>query len=290
MNRFNALPPQFRAVFWMLLQVASMVAMMASVRQLSTAITPHEAAFFRGFIGLLVLLPWAVRTGPRLFRPPAWRMIGLRSLFAAAGTLCWFLALGGMAISDVVALQFTHPLFVILGAGLILREAVSGRRWAVAAAGFVGALVIIRPGLAEVNPLAFFVLLSAMFNAGVQLITKHVSPHTAGAMLAFYMNLFLAPAALLFALPGWVTPGLAELPWVLAVGFFGTIAHIFLTRAFEAADASFVSPVDFMRLPMAAVAGWILFRETSDVWTWAGAAVIFAAVTWNTRHETRTAS
>jgi len=99
------------------------------------------------------------------------------------------------------------------------------------------------------------------------------------------MNLSLVVGGTGFAIGDWVMPALADWPWLIAIGLFGTLAHIFLTRAMEAADASLMSPIDFARLPIAALFGWILFRETSDLWTWVGAAVIFAVVTLNTRYE-----
>ena len=109
----------------------------------------------------------------------------------------------------------------------------------------------------------------------------------AGAVLVFYMNLLIIPAALPFAWSDWVWPSLPDLPWVLAVGLFGTIAHVFLARAMKAADASLVGPVDFMRLPIAALFGWILFTEFSDLWTWMGAVIIVAAVIFIIRREAR---
>ena len=288
MTGFSAWPAPLRGVFWMFLQVASMVTMMAAVRMLAhRGIPAHEAAFFRGFVGIAVMLPWAMRASRGVLVPSEWRWIALRTALASGGVLFWFLGLGGMPISDVVAVQFTHPLFVVAGAALLLGEPVGLRRWVGVAVGFAGAVLIVRPGFHAVNPLVFAVLASAMFNAGVQLITKRVAGTVPGAVLAFYMNLLLAPMALAFAAPIWVWPDWSDAPWVLAIGVFGTLAHIFLTRAMKAVDASLVSPVDFSRLPLAAIFGWVLFREYSDLWTWAGAALIVGAVIWIARREAR---
>jgi drug/metabolite transporter (DMT)-like permease len=270
MKWFAALPAPVRGVLWMLLQAISMVAMMTAVRALARhGIPGHESAFFRGFVGVLVMLPWLIRAAPTgaLF-PREWRWVGLRTGLASGGVLFWFLGLGGMPISDVVAVQFTHPLFVVAGAALLLGESVGGRRWR---------------GVA-------IVLASAMCNAGVQLCTKRVAGMVPGAVLAFYMNLLLAPIALVAALPVWVWPAWADLGWIVAIGVFGALAHIFLTRAFTAADASLAGPVDFARLPFGALAGWLLFDEFSDGWTWLGAGLIIASVLWITRRESRAAA
>ncbi len=287
MIRFGTVSAPLRGALWMLLEAATITAMIASVRHVSATVPAHEIAFFRGLFGLLVQLPWLLRTGARAFRPALPKLVLMRSTFAVSGMLFWFVALAAMPISDAVAIAFTAPLFVILGAGLFLHETVGVRRWIVAAIGFCGALAIIRPGFAAVNPMVPFVLLSALSNASVQVTTRRLARVASGAMITFHMNLMLTPVALVFALPGWVTPAWSDVPWLAAIGLFGTCAHIFLTRAMAAADASLMAPVDFMRLPFAALYGWVLFREASDGWTWLGAAIIFSAVTYITRFESR---
>jgi drug/metabolite transporter (DMT)-like permease len=112
-----------------------------------------------------------------------------------------------------------------------------------------------------------------------------------GAVLIFYMNLALVPVALILAIPNWIWPQWNQFGWILAVGALGTLGHIFLARGMKLADASLLGPVDFMRLPIAAAMGWILFGEYSDMETWIGAAIIFVAVLVITRREaTRKAS
>ena len=281
-------------MLWMLAQTTCMVAMMAAARHLSIGGMPtHEVAFFRGFFGLLVMLPWLVailRRDSHILHPPDWKLVWFRNTMSVVGILFWFMALGGIPISDVVAVQFTHPLFVVIGAVLILRERVGLWRWSAVAIGAVGALIIIRPGYSPADPLVYAVLFSAMMNGGVQLITKHISGRVSGAVMVFYMNLLIMPVTLPFAWRDWVWPSPGELPWVLAVGLFGTLAHVFLARAMKTADASLVGPVDFIRLPIASLFGWILFSEFSDLPTWIGALIIVAAAIFIAQREARLAS
>jgi drug/metabolite transporter (DMT)-like permease len=278
-----------RGMLWMLAQTSCMCAMMAAARQLSLDSMPtHEVAFFRGLIGVLVMLPWlflTLRREPAILRPADWKLLLFRNTLSVVGILFWFMALGGIPISDVVAVQFTHPLFVVIGAALILRERVGIWRWSAVAIGAAGALIIIRPGYLPANPLVYAVLISAMMNGGVQLVTKHIAGRVSGAVMVFYMNLLILPVTLPFAWANWAWPSLADLPWVVAVGLFGTLAHVFLARAMKAADASLVGPVDFMRLPIAASFGWILFSEFSDLATWIGALIIIAASLFIARRE-----
>ena len=281
-------------MLWMLAQTTCMVAMMAAARHLSIGGMPtHEVAFFRGFFGLLVMLPWLVailRRDSHILHPPDWKLVWFRNTMSVVGMLFWFMALGGIPISDVVAVQFTHPLFVVIGAVLILRERVGLWRWSAVAIGAVGALIIIRPGYSPAEPLVYAVLFSAMMNGGVQLVTKHISGRVSGAVMVFYMNLLIMPVTLPFAWCDWVWPSPGELPWVLAVGLFGTLAHVFLARAMKTADASLVGPVDFIRLPIASLFGWILFSEFSDLPTWIGALIIVAAAIFIAQREARLAS
>jgi drug/metabolite transporter (DMT)-like permease len=284
-ERFNALPGPLRGVFWMALQVICMAALYAVVRKLTFYMPATEAAFFRGFMGLLVMLPWLMRQRLVNLWPRQWGFVTLRSALSSFGIICWFWALSGLPVTDVIAIQFTHPLFVIVGAALILREAVGPRRWLAVAIGFVGMLVIIRPGMIPFNILILGALGSALSNSGVQIVTKHIAGGVSGGLLAFYMNLFLTPVALILALDGWVWPSWEALPWLIPVGLLGTLAHIFLTRALACADASLVGPLDFVRLPIAALFGWLLFKEFSDLWTCVGAGVIIASVITITRRE-----
>jgi drug/metabolite transporter (DMT)-like permease len=275
----------------MLAQATSQSLMMVAVRQLSfNGIGGFEAAFFRGFIGVLIMMPWlmvTLRHRPSLLWPPEWRLVLIRMTMGAVGVMFWFIGLGGLTVANVAAIQFTHPLFVVIGAALILREGVGRARWTAVAIGLLGALVIVRPGIVPLSFAVFAVLISATLNAGVQLVTKRVSATVSGAVLVFYMNLMMAPLALIFALPDWVWPQASDIGWLIAIGTFGTIAHVFLARAMKLADASLVGPVDFMRLPIAALFGWMLFGELADFWVWAGASVIIGAVFYVTRRESQ---
>jgi drug/metabolite transporter (DMT)-like permease len=286
----GSLPAPARGVLWMLAQAAAMVVTMVAVRKLSPTFSVFELVFIRALVGLAIQMPWLIRAGTEIFRPPRIGLVTLRSCFVIVAMLLWFTALGAMPVSDAVALQFTLPLFAIAGAGLILRETVGMGRWLAVVIGFCGAMVIIRPGFAEVNPYAILVLLTAVLVAGVQLTTKVLANAVTGTALVFHMNLMMLPLSLGAAVPVWVTPNLADLPWLLAIGVFGSVAHIFMARAMAAADASLVAPVDFARLPLAALFGWFLFGETSDLWTWVGAAVIFASTTYIIRLDPGTAS
>ena len=283
------LPPAIQGALWMTGQAASFSAMVAAVRYLSPHYSAFEIVFFRSIIGLVFQAPWAINGGWRTILDARWRLVMVRSLFNFGGSAVWFIALGMMAISDAVALQFTLPLFAVAGAWLILREHVGRNRWIGAAVGFVGAMVIIRPGFAEIPPAALIALAAAAMFAGVHLSTKKLAGAITGNALIFHANIVAIPLSLAFAAPDWVTPAPEHWLVLIAIGFFGTIAHVFMERAYRAADASYIAPTDFSKLLFAALYGWFLFGESSDTLTWIGAAIIVAGTTFTTRHEIRAA-
>lgn len=288
--RFDALPAPLRAIFWMTLQCAAFSGMSASVRWLSATIGAPELVAFRAFFGLLIMAPFMAGLPAALARAGHVRFLVVRNVLTFAATAIWFIGLGAMPVSDAIAIQFTLPLFVVVGAALFLREQVSLRRWSAVVIGFAGALIIIRPGIVPLGTATTLVLLSAVLYAAVHLTTKRLSGEVPARVIILYMNLIMLPLGLAFAWSGWVWPGWADLPWLFALGFCANAAHYCMTRAYRAADASFVGPVDFLRMPFAALWGWVLFHETSDAWTWVGVCVIFAAVSYNTRAETRRAT
>jgi drug/metabolite transporter (DMT)-like permease len=273
----------------MFAQTVSMCGMMACVRQLSFGgFEGPQLVFFRAAAGLIFLTPWLIQTvcrEPEILVPGEWRYLLLRGGIGLLGVLGWFIALTGLTISDVVAIQFTYPLFVVIGAAIVLGERVDARRWTALAIGFGGALIVIRPGVIPFEPLVLCVLISAVSNATVQLMTKYFSLRVRGSVMIFYMNAVMACGALFISWSSWVWPDWSHMIWILAMGALGTVAHIFLARGMTFADASILGPVDFLRLPIAAALGWVLFGEVSDIWVWLGATVILFAIIMISRRQ-----
>lgn len=270
---------------WMLVSVLAFAGISVSARGLARDLPPGEILFLRALVGISVMLPWLVVSGRRVLatRKPMQHL--LRGLVSAAAMICWFGALASLPVGDAIAIQFTLPLFLVLAAALVLGETVDAQRWIAVAVGFLGTLVIIRPGLQAVNLAVGLVLLSAVFYAGNHTFTKAMSATETGVAIAFYMNLVHLPVAGAIAAFDWVAPQWHHLGWVLTLGVCGTYAHVFLTRAFAHADASALAPLDFLRLPVSSTVAWWMFGDLSDGWTWLGAAIVFAAGLAITRRE-----
>lgn len=280
---FNALPATIRGPVYMMLGGVSLTLMMVVVRHLSPKFSILEMIFLRSLVTFLLILPWAIRHGAVQLRTRRPGLHLFRNGIHYLGNVGWFMGVTLIPMADVQALQFTVPLFMIVLAALVLREAVGFNRWAAVVVGFFGALVIIRPGVVEVSLGAMAVLVSAVFYATSQTATKVLSRTDSPNAILFFMAAIYVPLSAVPAAFDWTTPGWAEIPAIVLLGALGYAAHSFLIRSFAAADASFVIPFDFVRLPVAAVAGYFLYAEGVDLWTWVGAVVIFGAV-WYTTH------
>lgn len=289
MSGFNALPAPLRGAIWMVMGGLSLVIMAADIRYLVPKFSILELIFLRSVISLCLILPWALKGGAGVLRT---RRLGLhvfRNSIHYLGNLGWFLGVILVPLADVAALQFTIPLFLVVMAALILRENIGPHRWWATAIGFTGMLVIVRPGYIPIGTGALALLMSSMFYASSQTATKILSRTDSPNLVLFYMTVIFVPISFVPALFGWVTPGLDDVVPLLVLGITGFTAHFCMIRAFAAADASFVVPFDFLRLPMSAVIGFLLFQERPDMWTWIGASIIFASAYYNTRRETHPA-
>ena len=270
---------------WMLASVLCFSGISVSARALARDLPPGEILFLRAAVGVTVMLPWLARRGLRAFATRKPTQHFLRAMIGGTAMLCWFAALATLPVGDAIAIQFTLPLFLVISAAIILREKVDAYRWAAVAVGFAGTMVIVRPGFGALNVAVLLVLASAAFYAGNHTFTKAMAGTETGVAIAFYMNLFQLPVAGAVAAFDWHAPALHHLAWIVALGVCGSYSHIFLTRAFANADASALAPLDFLRLPVAATIAWWLFGDVSDMWTWLGAAIVFAAGYAITRRE-----
>jgi len=244
-------------------------------------------AFFRALTNLLLILPFAVRTGRKIFVSSNHRIYALRGLVGVVFLLSYFPGAALIQVSDSQALIFTSPLWTTLLAVLFLGERLRAYRIAALAAGFAGALIILRPGFTALNVGALLVLLGALANATSNVIVKHSTRTDHPDKVVFFLMIYVTPAMAIPAAFVWTAPDLRQILLMVGVGVFATLNQRFLSRAFASADATAVLSFDFARLPFAALIGWIAFAELPDLWTWVGGAVIFAASIYIAHRESR---
>jgi drug/metabolite transporter (DMT)-like permease len=285
---FAALSPPVRAALLMLLGSATVGAMNCTIRILAADLHPFEIAFFRNLFGLLVMLP-LLGAGLGALRSRRLGFIALSSIGHVISMLTYFTAVVYLPIAEVTALAFTKPLFATIGAALVLREVVRARRWSAIAIGFLGVIIVMRPGVEAVSPYAGLVLLSSLSIAVVALMIKRLTLTESATTIVLYQSLFMTLYTVPFAAATWVMPGLFELVLLALTGAFGTVGWLCFTRAFALVDASAAMPFEFSKLPFAALFAWLLFAEVPTIWTWLGGAVIFASTFYIAQREARVA-
>lgn len=288
--RFDALSGPVQGALLMTLGCFGFSAMNILIRYAAAELDPLQIAFFRNFFALLLMLPWLARHFPDALITGRFKLHLARALIGLTAMLLWFYSISVLPLSEAVALNFTVPLFATAGAAIFLGEVVRARRWTATAVGFLGVLIIVRPGFAEVTPLMALPVIAAAFMAVSVLLVKSLSGTEQPATVVLFMNLLLTPLSLIPALFVWRWPSWEVWLAVIALGFIATVAQIMTTRAYKTADASLVLPFDYTRLPFIAIMAYFAFGQTTDVWTWVGAGVIMASSLYIARREAKIAA
>jgi drug/metabolite transporter (DMT)-like permease len=280
-------------MLWMAASGALFAALNTLMKWLAHDLDPWLVGFLRYFFGFVVLLPLVLKLGLSGMRTTAPGLQVLRAVFHAGGLLLWFLALPLVSMAEMTALGFTGPIFMCLGAVLVLGEKMSVVRWAAVLVGFVGALIVVHPwsgpgftGLSWGN--ALLLLASPTFAASfiaAKLLTRHDSPE----VIVIWQHGLVALFALPFALYYWSTPSLAQWGWFVVCGVLGAAGHYCVTQALRVADVSATQPVRFLDLLWASLGGFLVFSSVPENWTLVGGVVIFSATLWLARHEARIA-
>ncbi|MEE2997100.1 MAG: DMT family transporter [Pseudomonadota bacterium] len=285
-NTTGVTRPRFLfSAFWALLAAASFAVMMASVRYMDGKFDAFEIVFFRALIGIFIVIPLVSKSGFATLRTNRLPMHLVRTLFALFAMATLYYALALISVAQAVALTFLIPLFTTIAAGTVLREKVGLHRWGATLIGFGGALIIIRPGFIELSLPVLLVVLSSALYAGAWSSVKILTRTDSAAVTVFWMNLLMVPLTAIPLIFVWVSPGPEDFLSIAIMALSGWAAHFCQARAFETADASAVMPFDFLRLPLGALFGYLLFTEMIDVWTWIGAVVIFLSGYYITRRE-----
>ena len=276
-----------RAALWMVGTLFSFSTMAIAVRELLDTMGTFEVLFFRSLVSLLMVLAVVPRYGLGALRT---RRIGLhvvRNLLHYCGQYAWVYAIAFLPLATVFAIEFTMPVWTAALAVMLLGERLNRGRVVMLMTGIAGILIILRPGLAFIHPAALVMLGGSLAFATTMITTKRLSATDSPLVILFYMSVIQLPLGLIPALPAWVTPTVADLPWVVGVGVAGYSAHYCMTRAFRLADATLVVPLDFLRLPLIAVVGALFYREPIELATMLGAVVMFAGTYYSVSRESR---
>jgi drug/metabolite transporter (DMT)-like permease len=253
------------------------VASATLTRYLEGSYHTFELAFLRCLVGVCVLTPLVLRGGLSQLKTEVIHLHGLRMAITYVAILLWFYAAETVPVGDFFAIQFATPLFTIAAAALLLREHVSAKSWLAALIGFVGVLIILRPGYIPITVGIVAALGTALSYALVNTAIKVLSRYDSPTVMTFYANVLILPVSAIPAFFVWKTPAVEDLPTLLGVALFATMAQLCVANSISLADARIVQPMNFLRMPLAAAMGFIVFSEFPDLWVWIGAVIIFGA-------------
>jgi drug/metabolite transporter (DMT)-like permease len=257
----------------------------AGVKLLSDDLHPIIICFYRCLMGLIIITPFVAKNNFRALQTDNMRLQFFRALINIISMICWFSAIGMMHFEKATALGFTTPLFTTVLAVLILGEVIRFHRTAALLLGFVGILIIIRPGYMPFEFGTVLMLIASLSFSFVLIFVKKLSATDSSLTIIFYHLLYMTPAFFILSLFYWENINFSQLVIFILMGTSGLLSHWCLAQAFKMSDTTFVMPLQFTKLIWASLIGLFIFAEQPDIWTWVGGVIIFISVVYITYRE-----
>ena len=278
-----------QAIALMLTSMALFSAMNICIRLAAAEMPSTVIVLWRNLLSLGLVVLWTAVLHRGVPRFPTARLSG--HFWRATAGICamelWFYSITLLPLTVATALSFTTPIFTTIAAMLFLGERAGLRRWSAIVVGFIGMLIILRPGVGDISADAMFVLLSSGMMAIAGILVKTLTRTEPPETIVFYMALFMIPWASLPALPHMFVPTAHQLWLVLLVAFLSTSAHLLMARAYIRAEMVMLMPFDFSRLVFTAIMAYAVFGETLDAPTVAGSLVIVASTVYIAHREAK---
>ncbi len=254
------------AVTWMMGTLLSFSTMAVCVRNLSGEMATHHMLFFRSVIGLLFLSIVILIDKKNIrIKTNKLGLHALRNLFHFGGQYGWFMGIGILPLAEVFALEFTVPIWTLIIAAIALGEKVTIRKIVAILLGTMGVVIILQPGLAIIDNASFIVLASAICYAISHTATKSLSSSDSVIAILFFMCLIQLPMGLALSIHSWAWPTAVQWLWLLPIGLTALSAHYCMAKAMQYAEASTVVTLDFLRLPIIALVGVLLYSEQLEL-------------------------
>jgi len=268
------------------------------IKFLSGGYALHQVVFIRAMVALVVftclVMPFAGGLAVLRTRRPVIHLV--RGLCVVAANMCLFLGLAALPIADATAIFFVSPLVITVFSVIFLHETVGPRRWAAIAVGFVGVLVIVKPGTAAFQAASLLPIAAAFLYATLHMLTRRIGGTESAATMAAYIQItFLAASALIglaigdgrfagsghpsleFLLRGWTWPARDDYPILATLGVAGLFGGLFISQAYRLSEAAFAAPFEYVAMPMAIVWGVAVFGTWPDATAWIGIALIIGS-------------
>ncbi|MFT5218616.1 MAG: drug/metabolite transporter (DMT)-like permease [Planctomycetota bacterium] len=275
------------ATGWMLLGLLSFLGLMVSVRELSSRLSLFEMLTLRSVVAFCALILFITIYGKPVFTFKRFKLHLARNIFHFFGQYCWASGVILLPLAEVIAIEFTTPIWAVLLAALYLNERLTGARLLALAVGFVGVCIIIRPGFESIEWGSVMVLLATFGFAFTMLFSKKLTSTDSVWTILMYMAVIQFFIGLGPTIYYWQWPVGIDYFWITVIGLSGLLAHLGLTKALSLADTATILPLDYLRLPLTLAIGYFFYQETGDWWVLLGASIIFAANYYHLSQESR---
>ena len=261
------------------------VFMVSIIKYVQTDLNVYTISFFRFFFGLFIILPYHHKTNYRFLKTKKIYLHVFRSLFNVPAMYFGFSAVYLISLEKNAAISFTSPIIVSLIAVFFLKERIYFNRLISLILGFFGILVVVRPGLIELEVGVIFSLLSCFFWSLSIFFTKKLTVTEESITILSYMYIFMTTVTMFVAIIKWNNPNYIQLILLFSAAIFGTILHLFLNHAYKISDLTFLMPFNYTGLIVSSLMGFIIFEDFPDIFTWIGGGIILFSVFWITSRE-----
>ncbi len=261
--------------------------MAVAARELSDTINPFQIVFLRTIVAFSVVVVLVFRAAPGAISIRRPRLHIFRNVVHYFGNLTWIIGVGLIPLAQVFALEFTIPIWVAMMAVFFLKEKMTVGKLVAIVLGFIGVLIVLRPGLVAIESGSISVLIASLAFAVAFVTAKSLSRDNTPLAILFWMFALQLPISAIGGIYVWSTPEWVDLPWILWIGVTASTAHYSMVRALALADVTVILPIDFIRMPMIAVIGFFFYAEPFSIWIFLGAVLIFAGNYYNIHRERR---
>ena len=264
--------------------------MVVFIRKASENLHILEVVFFRNLLAFIVMIPMIKSIGLTAIKMNNSRLFFIRGFFGAIGMLAGFTCLTLIPLAQATAISFSKPIFITIGATIFLGEIIKIRRIVAIIVGFIGMLIIIQPGLESMSLGVTLAIIAAIAHSLNSKIKKKLTLTETPQAIVIWMVIILIPITLFPAIVVWEWPNIETWCYLWGIAILGTLAHLSLTKSYAMAEITSLQPIEFIKLPLMAFLGWVIFYETPGIWTWVGGLMIFISTIYISHREIKVLS
>ena len=284
---FKLQSSQTKTIILYILSIVLFSIMNIFIRKAAENLHVFEVVFFRNLLAFIVMLPILKSTGLVAIKMNNTKLFFMRGFFGAIGMLAGFTSLTLIPLAQATAISFSKPIFITIGATIFLGEIIKARRIAAIIIGIIGMLIIVQPG---VNSFSFGIMLAiiaALAGSLNALIVKKQTLTDTPQAIVTWMVIILIPITFIPAIPVWEWPSFETWLYLWGIAIVGTLAHFSWTKSYSMADITSLQPIEFIKLPIMALLGWMMFSEIPGTWTWVGGLIIFMSTIYISHREAK---